>query len=318
MNESIQVLVIDDDLSWQKVILYMLAKREQCEVSTVTNLQEAREQLISKPYDIVIADLELATSDRLIEDGLDVISIIEAEDLEIPVIAVTGKGDETAVVEALQRGAATYIPKMNIRNHLLNTVDSVLQSMGKRKLKSKLLESMTELKLSYRIPNDIRLISPFIEELKGNLSSRTEFSGKTISRILISAEEALLNSIVHGNLEISSDIRETSMSQYQALIESRMQDPQFEDRKINLEISLNRIRFQLQIKDQGQGFESENVQDPRDEKYISRASGRGLLLMRTFMDSVEYSDNGRCVCMTKLMPPNLPRSEQKQEAVSCS
>ncbi|TWT61199.1 ATP-binding response regulator [Rubinisphaera italica] len=316
MSELIRVLVIDDDAAWQKVMLLLLARRGDFDVHAVMNLQEARAQLKKNPYDIVISDLELASSGRLVENGLDVISIIEEEGLEIPVIAVTGNGNETSVVEALQRGAANYISKFNVRDHLYKTVDSVVQTIGQRKLKSKLLGSIVELKLRYCIHNDIRLISPFIEELKSNLSSRTELSTTTITRILISAEEALMNSIVHGNLEISSEIRETSMAEYHDMIETRAQDPQYQNRRVSLEISLNPVRFQLTIQDQGIGFDLSNIKDPRDEKYISRASGRGMLLMQTFMDSVEYSDHGRCICMTKMIPQNMPESDQKLNALN--
>ncbi|HBN77214.1 MAG TPA: hypothetical protein DD473_15645 [Planctomycetaceae bacterium] len=316
MSDLIRVLVIDDDAAWQKVMLLLLARRGDFDVHAVMNLQEARAQLKKNPYDIVISDLELASSDRLVENGLDVISIIEEEGLEIPVIAVTGNGNESSVVEALQRGAANYISKFNVRDHLYKTVDSVVQTIGQRKLKSKLLGSIVELKLLYCIHNDIRLISPFIEELKSNLSSRTELSTTTITRILISAEEALMNSIVHGNLEISSEIRETSMADYHDMIETRAQDPQYQNRRVSLEISLNPVRFQLTIQDQGIGFDLSNIKDPRDEKYISRASGRGMLLMQTFMDSVEYSDHGRCICMTKMIPQNMPESDQKLKALN--
>jgi serine/threonine-protein kinase RsbW len=42
------------------------------------------------------------------------------------------------------------------------------------------------------------------------------------------------------------------------------------------------------VKDEGEGFDSESLLDPRDEKNLLKESGRGVFLMRTLMDKVEF------------------------------
>ncbi|MBT4119951.1 MAG: ATP-binding protein [Candidatus Peribacter sp.] len=54
------------------------------------------------------------------------------------------------------------------------------------------------------------------------------------------------------------------------------------------------------LQDEGKGFEEDKVVDPTDPDYIERNHGRGLLLMRAFMDRVEYSDGGRLVALSKI------------------
>ena len=56
------------------------------------------------------------------------------------------------------------------------------------------------------------------------------------------------------------------------------------------------------VRDQGPGFDPASLPDPTDPENLEKASGRGLLLMRTFMDSVEYNSAGNEVTMIKRHP----------------
>jgi anti-sigma regulatory factor (Ser/Thr protein kinase) len=53
------------------------------------------------------------------------------------------------------------------------------------------------------------------------------------------------------------------------------------------------------VRDEGPGFDPHGLPDPTDPANLEKASGRGLLLMRTFMDSVSFNDLGNEVTMVK-------------------
>jgi anti-sigma regulatory factor (Ser/Thr protein kinase) len=53
------------------------------------------------------------------------------------------------------------------------------------------------------------------------------------------------------------------------------------------------------IQDEGPGFDPASLPDPTDPENLDKVSGRGLLLMRTFMDEVSYNDRGNQVTMIK-------------------
>lgn len=55
--------------------------------------------------------------------------------------------------------------------------------------------------------------------------------------------------------------------------------------------------FWFEVEDQGAGFDTTGVTDPCTEENRKRPGGRGLLLMRHFMNSVEYNERGNCVRM---------------------
>lgn len=58
----------------------------------------------------------------------------------------------------------------------------------------------------------------------------------------------------------------------------------------------------LRITDNGPGFDPTAIPDPTLDENLESATGRGLLLMRAYMNSVQYSPSGNCVVMTRKVP----------------
>jgi anti-sigma regulatory factor (Ser/Thr protein kinase) len=57
------------------------------------------------------------------------------------------------------------------------------------------------------------------------------------------------------------------------------------------------------ITDEGPGFDPSALPDPTDISQLERVSGRGLLLIRTFMDEVRHNDRGNEITMIKHLAP---------------
>jgi len=73
----------------------------------------------------------------------------------------------------------------------------------------------------------------------------------------------------------------------------------------NVEISYRATtdEFQMEVRDQGDGFALESVPDPTAPENLEKACGRGLLLMRHYMNEVNFRDGGRTVVMRKRPGP---------------
>jgi anti-sigma regulatory factor (Ser/Thr protein kinase) len=111
-------------------------------------------------------------------------------------------------------------------------------------------------------------------------------------RIGIALEEALLNAMIHGNLEVSSDLRDEDDGEYVRLIKERAQQSPYGDRSVKIMASLDGNRAVFVIRDEGPGFDVSKVPDPRRPENMHRAHGRGLLLIRTFFDEVTHNPRG--------------------------
>ena len=63
---------------------------------------------------------------------------------------------------------------------------------------------------------------------------------------------------------------------------------------------LSNTELFISIADEGDGFNPDDVPDPTAEDNLEIPSGRGLMLMHSFMDSVAYNDKGNQVTMKKV------------------
>lgn len=90
----------------------------------------------------------------------------------------------------------------------------------------------------------------------------------------LSVEEALVNAIKHGNRF----------------------DP---EKRVSVTCRVAAAKMEIEISDEGPGFDPADVPDPTLDENLDVPSGRGLMLMRSFMSQVEYSERGNRLRMEK-------------------
>jgi len=121
-----KILYVEDDPLDADLTRRELAKTApQFELDVVTSVHEARERLKDdgKHYDLALIDLKLPNG-----DGMELLRIIRERGLPLPVVIITGRGDEDTAVAALKAGADDYVVKR--QNYLANlplTLKDVLQ-----------------------------------------------------------------------------------------------------------------------------------------------------------------------------------------------
>jgi anti-sigma regulatory factor (Ser/Thr protein kinase) len=95
-------------------------------------------------------------------------------------------------------------------------------------------------------------------------------------------QEALSNSVIHGNLEISSDLKEREGQAFLQALVARAAEPDFASRSVEVLVQYDGAQCQWIITDEGQGFPVEKVlgEDHGAEPALIRCSGRGIILMR--------------------------------------
>ena len=121
-------------------------------------------------------------------------------------------------------------------------------------------------------------------------------------RVCVALEEALRNALHHGNLELDSSLREDNGVLYNNLFDERRQSEPFSKWRIFVDVDIDHDQGRFVIRDEGPGFNPNDLPDPTDPANLEKATGRGLLLMRTFMDEVAFNDTGNEVTMIKRCP----------------
>lgn len=124
------------------------------------------------------------------------------------------------------------------------------------------------------IPSDhgeARRIQEDIErELKNN-----RFGERDIFSIRLALEEALVNAMKHGNQMDRA-------------------------KKVRVAYHISAERFDVLIADEGPGFDPCELPDPTAVENLERPCGRGVMLMKHYMNVVDFNARGNSVCMCKL------------------
>jgi phosphoserine phosphatase RsbU/P len=105
-----RVLVADDQAD-VVAALRLLLRGAGLEVDPATSVQEVRHRLDGQAYDLVLMDLNYARDTTSGREGLDLLAEIHARDRLLPVIVMTGWGSIDTAVEAMRRGARTFVHK---------------------------------------------------------------------------------------------------------------------------------------------------------------------------------------------------------------
>jgi anti-sigma regulatory factor (Ser/Thr protein kinase) len=212
---------------------------------------------------------------------------------------MTAHGSEDIAIKALQGGAASYVPKKSLARDLAETLDHVLSSSRAGRDQRRLLEHQTGLESHFILDNDPTLIPPLVANLEEALARMSLCDQSGLVLIGVALHEALSNAIFHGNLEVSSVMREKDEEGYYKLADERRRQKPWGERKVYVTAKLSRAEAVFVVRDEGPGFDPSSLPDPTDPTNLDRVSGRGLLLIRTFMDRVEHNPAGNQITMVK-------------------
>ena len=288
------VLVVDDSAVDRRLVKGLLAKNGDIDVELATSGEEALERLRVTPPSLIVTDLVMPGI-----SGLELVAKVVESYPGVPVILMTGKGSEEIAVQALQAGAASYVPKGALHQHLYTTVQDVLDMVRERSSHERLMDSLKRGRFQFVLGNDASLIPSLISHVQSVLSSVGLCDEASIIRVCIALEEALRNALFHGNLELTSEQREGDVAEYQRLVDERTTIAPYAGRQLVVTVEITPTSGRFTIRDQGPGFDPAKLPDPTDPENLEKVSGRGLLLMKTFMDEVVFNATGNEVTMVK-------------------
>lgn len=288
------VLVVDDSQVDRRLVGGLLQKTGEYELVYAENGQDALEKIELHIPDVVLTDLHMPEM-----NGLELVEAIKADYPLIPVLLMTAQGSEELAVEALRRGAASYVTKRRLGEDLISTVQQILDAASTERGQTRLMNRVVRTETEYILPNDTGLVHALVQQIRELMRNMRTFGENDRLRIGIAVEEALLNALYHGNLEVSSDLREQGNSEYEQLARQRMDETPYRDRQLLVSMRLTPDEARFVVRDEGPGFDPSAIPNPTDPDYLERPSGRGMLLMKSFMDDVEYNDQGNCVTLMK-------------------
>ena len=288
------ILVVDDSSVDRSFVGGLLAQEAGWSVTYAAHGLAALECLAESVPNVIVTDLLMPEL-----DGLELLSAVRQRHPLVPVILMTSHGSESIALEALRRGAASYVPKQTLPLNLRETIRRLLALSPCQRNLVWLLGRMTKQQSTFRLENDPQLFAPLIQYLQDEAAQFGLWGDAERNRISVALEEALANALYHGNLEVTSELREQDLQSYNRTVGARRDQSPYRERQIEVEAEFSRERAVFVIRDSGPGFDPASLPDPTDPANLTKPSGRGILLMRAFMDEVVYNARGNSVALIK-------------------
>ncbi|MGI9518308.1 MAG: response regulator [Pirellulaceae bacterium] len=292
-----KILVVDDNPLDRTLMSALLGRMQDWTVETVNDGQQAMERLGQQDIDIVVTDLQMPNM-----DGLALVKNVRTSFNRVPVVLVTAFGSERESIAALRAGAANFSHKSRLQRDLVPTVRNVLEwSASIRRIdEERDRDRPRDLQIAFVLDNNVSQIRNLIETFDGHLPPWAK--GERL-RISMALEEALTNAICHGNLEVDSRLKDQEdICAFENLVTERQDCEPFCQRRVRVKAEFSPEQIVFQINDEGPGFDVSSLPDPTAPENIMKPSGRGLLLIRTFMDEVSHNETGNRITLVKRRP----------------
>ncbi len=320
METKLSILVVDDTPENIDTVVGILNK--QYKIRVAVHGVEALEMASSKKPDIILLDIMMPGM-----DGYEVCQKLKEnpETKQIPIIFLTAKTEAEDVVRGLKLGASDYVTKPFHPQELLARIENVAdlarnqrkvnrslkeqaeqpeessQAMEMEKATANIQTYMSQFQLDF--PSKTQLLEDILNYLQSSYAPVCEKHNIDMIRMAICLCESLNNAVIHGNLEVPSSLKQENWDDFDNLVKEREANPTFYERNVSLRYQINERQIEIEIEDQGSGFDPSQLPDPNDpEAFLS--SGRGILLIRSFMDHVSWNDTGNKITMIKKFEMN--------------
>ena len=297
-------LVVDDSKMDQILAGRLLQSRADMQVRYAENGQQALELMAQSLPDVVLTDMQMP-----VMDGLQLVAAIRERFPTVPVLLMTAHGSEEVAAEALRKGAASYVPKKYLSRDLAGTVERMLHLAGAEREVQSVIDCLRSCQSEFIIDNDLRRIRHLVAFLRQDIGRMRLCDATELMQIGVALDESISNAIIHGNLEVDSEIRESGadgLRAYMAAIEDRRSLPPYNQRRVFVRATITKDSAEIVVRDDGKGFDPSTLPDPTDPSNIGRLSGRGLYLIRNFMDEVTHNDRGNELRLLKRRAASFP------------
>ena len=297
VRHGTHILLIDDDPAVLDMVESALAHYGM-EVHAYPEAAQALE-LLQNPhapaFDLVITDINMEGL-----DGFEVIHKVKASQPHLPVVLMTGQASVDYAIRAMRMGAANLFMKPIAIRDLVQSVFHLVDLHRDFRLADDGLRGLVNERRHFLFRSDELDIPGLLRHITDRLVPMGFASASNIDVIAMAFHEALVNALEHGNLNLDSSLKGDLLDQedpYSALRSQRMADPAYAGRLIEVRLAMDTERFEVEISDEGPGFDASKVSPLPPDSEMAPRCGRGLPLIFMVMDEVHFNDTGNQVRM---------------------
>jgi CheY-like chemotaxis protein/anti-sigma regulatory factor (Ser/Thr protein kinase) len=292
------ILVVDDTLVDRRKAAGLVEQKLGWRVIYADNGRAALATMERDLPRIVLTDLLMPEM-----NGLELVEAVKKKHPLVPVVLMTAFGSEDIAIQALRQGAASYVPKKRLANELAEILEQVLAAACAERHLQAAGACLMDLQAHFQMGNDPVMVEAFVTLAQRTFVSLLFGDSNTRIRQTIALGEALANALYHGNLEVSSELRQRDDQAFCRLAAERRRLPPYRDRRLHVEVTISPSEITYVVRDEGPGFDVSLLPGLTDPVNLEKPSGRGMLLIQTFMDRVCHNETGNQITMVKRRGP---------------
>jgi serine/threonine-protein kinase RsbW len=275
-GERMRVIVVETDATIRDTITSAFATRGHT-VTPVDSIGEAVRWIEAGVVDLVVSDLENVTA----EDARLVRSM-NSRRSPVPLLVTTVAADDTRA-PIFRSGGAESLGYPFAEDVLDEAIERVRRHHVLHGDLMKIRPFLTE-RIQFVIPSRVEYLDGILTHLSERLVALRVIEPDSID-VVVALDEAIVNAIKHGN----------------------GYDP---SKRVTVIAEITDGVARFEISDEGPGFSEKDVPDPCAPENLLRTSGRGILLIRSIMDEVSFSEPGNRITMTKRASLTQPDARQ--------
>jgi len=138
INQDLNILSVEDDKMFFSMLKKMLSNLGMTKVSQAMNIKKAKALLTKNTYALTLLEYKLPDG-----DAFDLLRFMKGQDLQVPVVVLTGQGNEEIASKAIQTGAYDYLSKENVTESSLSR--SINNALEKFRLNREINMAMTKM-----------------------------------------------------------------------------------------------------------------------------------------------------------------------------
>lgn len=297
-DQKSTALVVDDEDAVRGTVSFVLSNAG-FNVVEAANGREAVE-LVNKggvTVDVIVSDLNMP-----VMNGLE-LSRHNFDNWGLPFVVCTAVPDARFALKLLKHGVQDFVVKPIDRGALVAIVRAAIM----RNLLAKFESDQAAVHPGN--VSDISVPAKRTQVLVGldwiREKSLGYFSTRDQSKFLSHTLEFLLNALEHGSLRISEK-EKTDLLNQGKFDEAVREREAVCSATIKIEVVVLKREILVRITDGGTGFDYKKYLNMSDDNILERLempNGRGILMAKTFFDSIEYDNGGSSVLLIKKAPP---------------
>jgi CheY-like chemotaxis protein len=280
------------------MILRRLAEKRGFDVIEAKDGVEGVEAAKQHQPDVIFLDIRMPRM-----NGLEALEEIRDRDPSVPVVVVSSATDPHLADEALSLGAVNLIRKPFDHDEITFVLDQIYRAVEEEADIRDVLDLVDQRSTRLSLASEAGLLSKVVAYLGRELQNGYPGFDIPITEIKLALYEALANAFEHGNLGISFEEKSAVLQEpggIDKLIKSRLAEPERGGRRIHIDVDYGPGRALYRIRDEGEGFDPEaHTQKPLAD--TSALHGRGITLIRHYMDEVSWNDSGNEIRLAKYL-----------------